>query len=54
MKVLSQVNIKKEDEDLQIYVAVEKDNLLASSFHPEISGERDFHDYFLSKVVAYL
>jgi 5'-phosphate synthase pdxT subunit len=33
-------------------VAVEQDNLLGTSFHPEITGEYRFHDYFLSKVAA--
>ncbi|TFD33451.1 pyridoxal 5'-phosphate synthase glutaminase subunit PdxT [Cryobacterium cryoconiti] len=31
-------------------VAVEQDNLLGTSFHPEISGEYRFHEYFLQKV----
>lgn len=33
-------------------VAVEQGNLLGTSFHPEITGEHRFHDYFLSKVRA--
>ncbi|TFD38747.1 pyridoxal 5'-phosphate synthase glutaminase subunit PdxT [Cryobacterium sp. TMT1-19] len=33
-------------------VAVEQDNLLGTSFHPEITGEYRFHDYFLQKVAA--
>jgi 5'-phosphate synthase pdxT subunit len=31
-------------------VAVESDNLLATSFHPEMTGETRFHEYFLDKV----
>lgn len=31
-------------------VAVEQGNLLGTSFHPEMSGERRFHAYFLNKV----
>ncbi len=31
-------------------VAVEQGNLLGTSFHPEITGEHRFHEYFLSKV----
>ena len=31
-------------------VAVEQGNLLGTSFHPEITGEYRFHDYFLQKV----
>jgi pyridoxal 5'-phosphate synthase pdxT subunit len=31
-------------------VAVEHDNLLGTSFHPEITGDTRFHEYFLSKV----
>ena len=31
-------------------VAVEQDNLLGTSFHPEITGEHRFHAYFLQKV----
>jgi len=31
-------------------VAVEQDNLLGTSFHPEITGEYRFHEYFLQKV----
>ena len=33
-------------------VAVEQGNLLGTSFHPEITGEHRFHEYFLSKVRA--
>jgi 5'-phosphate synthase pdxT subunit len=33
-------------------VAVEQGNLLGSSFHPEITGEYRFHQYFLQKLVA--
>ncbi|PPL18894.1 pyridoxal 5'-phosphate synthase glutaminase subunit PdxT [Microterricola pindariensis] len=33
-------------------VAVEQGNLLGTSFHPEITGEYRFHEYFLSKVRA--
>lgn len=31
-------------------VAVEQGNLLGTSFHPEITGETRFHEYFLAKV----
>jgi pyridoxal 5'-phosphate synthase pdxT subunit len=31
-------------------VAVEQGNLLGSSFHPEITGDTRFHEYFLSKL----
>lgn len=31
-------------------VAVEQGNLLGTSFHPEITGEYRFHEYFLGKV----
>ncbi|KGJ79207.1 glutamine amidotransferase [Cryobacterium roopkundense] len=33
-------------------VAVEQGNLLGTSFHPEITGEYRFHEYFLRKVRA--
>jgi 5'-phosphate synthase pdxT subunit len=33
-------------------VAVEQGNLLGTSFHPEITGEYRFHEYFLQKVRA--
>lgn len=33
-------------------VAVEQGNLLGTSFHPEITGETRFHEYFLDKVRA--
>lgn len=33
-------------------VAVEQDNLLGTSFHPELSGETRLHEYFLAKVRA--
>jgi 5'-phosphate synthase pdxT subunit len=33
-------------------VAVEQGNLLGTSFHPEITGEYRFHEYFLAKVRA--
>lgn len=33
-------------------VAVEQGNLLGTSFHPEITGEYRFHEYFLAKVAA--
>ncbi|MFP3465530.1 pyridoxal 5'-phosphate synthase glutaminase subunit PdxT [Leifsonia sp. SIMBA_070] len=31
-------------------VAVEQGNLLGTSFHPEITGDTRFHEYFLQKV----
>jgi 5'-phosphate synthase pdxT subunit len=31
-------------------VAVEQDNLLGTSFHPEMTGDTRFHEYFLGKV----
>lgn len=33
-------------------VAVEQGNLIGTSFHPEITGEHRFHEYFLGKVLA--
>lgn len=33
-------------------VAVEQGNLLGTSFHPEITGETRFHEYFLQRVRA--
>jgi 5'-phosphate synthase pdxT subunit len=33
-------------------VAVEQDNLLGTSFHPEMTGDTRFHEYFLEKVRA--
>lgn len=33
-------------------VAVEQNNLLGSAFHPEITGDTRFHEYFLAKVAA--
>lgn len=31
-------------------VAVEHDNLLGTSFHPEMTGDTRFHEYFLSRL----
>jgi 5'-phosphate synthase pdxT subunit len=33
-------------------VAVEQGNLLGTSFHPEVTGDYRFHEYFLGKVRA--
>jgi len=33
-------------------VAVEQGNLMGTSFHPEVTGERRFHEHFLAKVRA--
>jgi len=33
-------------------VAVEQGNLIGTSFHPEITGDTRFHEYFLGKVRA--
>lgn len=33
-------------------VAVEQENLLGTSFHPEMTGDTRFHEYFLAKVAA--
>lgn len=33
-------------------VAVEQGNLLGTSFHPEITGDSRFHEYFLKKVAS--
>jgi pyridoxal 5'-phosphate synthase pdxT subunit len=34
-------------------VAVEQENLLGTSFHPEMTGDTRFHEYFLTKVCAH-
>jgi 5'-phosphate synthase pdxT subunit len=31
-------------------VAVEQGNLLGTSFHPEMTGDTRFHEYFLNRV----
>lgn len=33
-------------------VAVEQGNLLGTSFHPEMTGDTRFHEYFLQKVAS--
>lgn len=33
-------------------VAVEQGNLLGTSFHPEVTGDMRFHEYFLAKIHA--
>ena len=33
-------------------VAVEQGNLLGTSFHPEVTGDSRFHEYFLEKIRA--
>jgi 5'-phosphate synthase pdxT subunit len=33
-------------------VAVEQGNLLGTSFHPEMTGDTRFHEYFLARVAA--
>jgi 5'-phosphate synthase pdxT subunit len=33
-------------------VAIRKGNILATSFHPEITGDKTVHKYFLSMVSA--
>jgi pyridoxal 5'-phosphate synthase pdxT subunit len=33
-------------------VAVEQGNLLGTSFHPEMTGDTRFHEYFLSKIAG--
>ena len=33
-------------------VAVEQGNLLGTSFHPEVTGDTRFHEYFLTKIRA--
>ncbi len=43
------VNVLATLEDGRI-VAVEQSNLLGTSFHPEMTGETRFHEYFLRKV----
>jgi 5'-phosphate synthase pdxT subunit len=45
------VEVLGELDDGRI-VAVEQGNLLGTSFHPEITGEHRFHEYFLRKVRA--
>lgn len=31
-------------------VAVEQENLLSTAFHPELTSDSQFHQYFLKKV----
>lgn len=34
-------------------VAVKQDNILAISFHPEVNGDKEFHEYFLTMARDY-
>ena len=43
------VNVLATLDDGRI-VAVEQDHLLGTSFHPEITGDTRFHEYFLAKL----
>lgn len=45
------VNVLARVADGRI-VAVEQGNLLGTSFHPEITGDHRFHEYFVRKVYA--
>ncbi len=35
-------------------VAVEQDNILATSFHPELTEDLSFHKFFINKIKAFL
>ena len=45
------VTVLAELEDGRM-VAVEQGNLLGTSFHPEMTGDTRFHEYFLQKVAS--
>ncbi len=39
---------KQDDGRMEVVVAVQQGNLLATAFHPELTPERWWHQYFLS------
>ena len=38
------------DEEVEVFVAVQKDNILATAFHPELTEDLRWHQYFLEIV----
>jgi 5'-phosphate synthase pdxT subunit len=45
------VTVLAQLDDARV-VAVESQNLLGTAFHPEVTGDVRFHEYFLDKVRA--
>lgn len=40
----------QSDEEVEVFVAVQKDNILATAFHPELTEDLRWHQYFLEIV----
>ena len=52
VEVLNTVDIVKEDDTHdKVIVAVKQNNLLATSFHPELTDDSRWHQYFVEDIV---
>jgi hypothetical protein len=43
------VSLLLSSEGYDVITAAENENILITSFHPELSGTRAFHQYFIKK-----
>ena len=52
VEVLNTVDIVKEDDTHdKVIVAVKQNNLLATAFHPELTDDSRWHQYFVEDIV---
>ena len=52
VKVIGRVAHSPQPEAENRIIAVQQENLLATSFHPEVTGDRRVHEYFVEMVRA--
>ena len=52
VEVLNTINVTNEDqENSEVIVAVRQDNILATAFHPELTNDSRWHQYFIEEII---
>ena len=42
-----------DDDGIKVIVGIKQKNILATAFHPELTDDKRWHQYFISMVIKY-
>ena len=52
VQVLNTINVTNKDrENSEVIVAVRQNNILATAFHPELTNDSRWHQYFIEEII---
>jgi pyridoxal 5'-phosphate synthase pdxT subunit len=52
VEVLNTINVTNKDrENSEVIVAVRQNNILATAFHPELTNDSRWHQYFIEEII---